>query len=144
MKFSWPLLVKELRDAMLELVSFEGEDADHVADLAGYFRETMHSTDTYHPFDADYDLDKAFTKYPDGHCNYRSLKSYWAHKRGREEVTYAIADYLGEMIYRIEDHFNDPWNFPPGYKKPKKINFGDVSTKAEMIVTKTILKVRTK
>lgn len=142
MKYKWAQLVTEMRNAMLELTTIEGIDAEHTVDLMGYLRETMHSTDTYHAWDYDLKLEKAFEKMPSGRCNYRSLASYWAHKQGKERLIDAMCEYLEEMSWKIEDHFMESWNFPPGYVKPKSIRFSSFDYKVTKILARTIRRVK--
>jgi len=143
MKYSWPKLVTEMRNAMLELVTIEGVDQAHTIDLTDCLKETMHSTDTYHAWDCDGLLDRAFKSMPSGRCNYRSLRSYWAHKVAREEVVEAMIRYFEDMSYIIEDHFMESWNFPPGYVKPKSVTFSSLDYKAKKILARTIRRVQT-
>jgi len=62
-----------------------------------YFEFSLNETDTFHPFDTD------------------------------SALTFMEEEDLFEMFCNVEniirDHFEDPWNFPPGYKKPESIEF---------------------
>jgi hypothetical protein len=136
MKFNWPAVVDEFRVLLMENVQFTGIDREHTLDLIGYFRMTVRQTDTFHPFNTDRDLDIALRGLPE-RCDYRSVKRYWAWKNGRMQVEDAVYEMLMECKDTITDHFADPWNFPPGYRKPVDIKFvwdgcdmADVSGKA--------------
>ena len=62
-----------------------------------YFEFQLDETDTFHPFDTD------------------------------GALTHMEEEDLFEMFCDVEniirEHFNDPWNFPPGYVKPTSIEF---------------------
>jgi len=133
MKYSWPKLVREMRNAMMEITTFEGQTPDHTLALIGHFRDQMRHTDTFHCWDFDRDLDKAFNRYPNVKCNYRSCWSYWLHKYGKENIEDAMYTYLEETSNIIQEYFADAWNFPPGYIKPKKITFSDIDAKVRKI-----------
>jgi hypothetical protein len=116
MKFNWPAVVEEFRKIVQEGVSFSKQD-----ETDGFHFE-LRQTDRFHPFDSDGELDRALQKMPK-RCDYRSLKSYWAWKNGK----YAIEEALDEMLYEVEDairdHYSNSWNFAPGFRLPKEINF---------------------
>lgn len=62
-----------------------------------YFEFQLDETDTFHPFDTD------------------------------GALTHMEVEDLFEMFCDVEniirEHFNDVWNFPPGYVKPTNIEF---------------------
>ncbi len=129
MKTNWPSVVTELRKIMAASVTFEDPDPEVVRDLAGYFRLTMFQTDNFHPWNSDGELSRALERMPD-RCNYRSIKSYWDFKNGRYRVEDALDEVLCEMEDTIRDHFEDSWNFAPGYKKPDEIVFAEIPNSA--------------
>jgi hypothetical protein len=131
-KFSWPTLVEEMRNTMVYATTFHGLNFHHEQDLSAYFRMTMRQTDTFHAFDWDRDLDDAFARIPN-YCNYRSCSAYHTYKRRREFVVDAVFGYLEAMKECIDAHFSDDWNFPPGYKKPTKIEYMDLEELAVKI-----------
>lgn len=143
MKFDWAKLVREMRIRMSEMVTFEGQDRAHTLDLIGYFRMTIMETDTFHPFDNDRDLDRAFSRLPE-RCNYRSVDAYWHYKNARQEVISWMYDYFVAMETLIRDHFSNPMNFPPGYMPPKSVKFGDLEAHAEVVLPMTIRLIRVK
>lgn len=143
MKFSWSKLVHEMRVRMMELTVIEGHDREHTMDLVGYFRMTMRETDTFHAFDHDFDLDRAFTRLPD-RCNYRNLEKYRAYKASREELIGWVYDYFEAMAEIIRGHFSNPMNFPPGYRQPKSVTFKDLDRGAEKCIPMTIRLIRVK
>ena len=129
MKVNWPAVVLELRNIMIESVSFVDEDQAHADDLKGYFRITMFQTDNFHPWNSDGELDRALSHMP-ARCDYRSLKSYWATKNARYRVEDTLDEVLYEMEENIRDHFSDAWNFPPGYRAPDEIEFASIPNSA--------------
>lgn len=123
MKYSWSQVVDEFRKILCENVTFVGVDASHSKDLNGYFAMTVRETDRFHPFNSDGELSRALDRMPK-RCDYRSIKSYWAWKNGRYAVEDALFEMLLECMDDIRDHFEDSWNFSPGYRKPVEIKFG--------------------
>jgi hypothetical protein len=70
---------------------------------------------------SDHLLSKALRQMPD-RCDYRSIRSYWAYKHGREAIAEAIDYCLEEMFSEIEEYYSNGWNFPPGFKLPHRIS----------------------
>lgn len=143
MKFDWAKLVHEMRIHMLEMVTIEGQDREHTLNLVDDLRMTMKETDTFHPFDRDRYLEKAFTRLPE-RCNYRSVEAYWSYKNAKEECISWMYDYFVGMETLIRDHFSNPMNFPPGAMPPKSVEFGDLEMHAEKVLPMTIRLIRKK
>ena len=126
---------------MLEMTTIVGQDQAHTDYLVSDFRMLMRETDQFHPFDYDYDLDRAFNKMP-VRCNYRNLTAYWAYKNARERCMDAMYDYLIAMEEVIRDYYSNPMNFEPGAFPAKFVSFGDLETKATKMLPRTIRLVR--
>jgi hypothetical protein len=127
MKTNWPAVVKEYRKILVENVKFFKVIDDFGTidkSFTEYFRMTVHQTDNFHPWNSDGELSRALARMPI-RCNYRSIKSYWAFKNGKENIANAIYEMLTEAEDIINDHFSDSWNFPPGYVAPDEIEFPD-------------------
>ena len=127
MKTNWPAVVKEYRKILVENVKFFKVIDDFGTidkSFTEYFRMTVHQTDNFHPWNSDGELSRALARMPI-RCNYRSIKSYWAFKNGKENIANAIYEMLSEAEDIINDHFGDSWNFPPGYVAPDEIEFPD-------------------
>ncbi len=129
MKYNWPAVVKEYRKILVENVKFFDVDEETGLgtinkDFTGYFSIQVHQTDTFHPFNSDGELSRALDRMP-VRCNYRSIKSYWEFKDGKDNIANAIYEMLSEAEDTINDHFADSWNFPPGYAAPDEIEFPD-------------------
>ena len=126
MKYNWPAVVKEFRAIVLENVKLYAVHGDPKVDpgLMEYFRMEMQQTDTFHPWDNDGQLSRALEKMPTS-CNYRSCKSYWARKDGKESIGDALYEVLSEIGDSITYHFEDKWNFAPGFKLPEDVVMPD-------------------
>ena len=114
MKTNYSAVIEVLRRIALKNIKLD-KDQD-------YFEEMMLATDDYHPFDSEGEhmLSKALDSLP-VRCDYRSVKSYWAWKDGREYLEEAIAQFLEDTEYMVQDHCGNAWNFPPGYVLPERI-----------------------
>lgn len=117
MKYNWSKVVDAFRDIVLANVSFEADTPAQKADFMGYMKEMVKETDTFHPFDSDHELSRALFMVPQ-RVDYRSVKSYRAWKRSREQVLDALFEMLCEVEDKIRDHFSDEWNFAPGMFRP--------------------------
>lgn len=122
MRFNWSAVINEFRKILCENVTIVGVNDTHSKDLNGYFKMTVRETDRFHPWNSDGELSHALDKMPK-RCDYRSIKSYWAWKNGRTTVEDALFEMLQECMDNIREHFEDSWNFSPGYRKPVEIKF---------------------
>jgi hypothetical protein len=140
-KYSWPKLVKETRKAMIELVEFKCKDAEASMDMHIDFKMLMRATDTFHAWNDDDVLERAFRRMPEK-CNYRSCKSYWAYKDGKNDMEDSLNEYLYGMSEIIQDYYDDVWNFEPRYVRPKKIIIGDIAGYVSKNLARIIRTVR--
>jgi hypothetical protein len=136
-QYSWPKVVDHIRSFTQNRVHFLGATPQETLGFAAYFKEMLHQTDTFHPWNSDGELSRALDKMPKS-CNYRSIKSYWANKEGRWTVEDACAEILTEMEDTIQDWFNNSWNHPPGYAKPLEITFDDDNWSCEKLARQLI------
>jgi hypothetical protein len=127
MKYNWPNVVAAFRKIIIDDVIIVGNNKNHEQDLRSYFKTMVLQTDTFHPFSSDCMLSEALTSIPD-RCDYRNVRSYWAWKNGRDQISDALAEMLFEVDDDVVDYFSDAWNFPPGYIKPKEIKFRNDDT----------------
>lgn len=67
------------------------------AQFKEYFEFQLDETDTFHPFNTDGAL--------------------------TQMEQHDLFEMFCDVEEIIRDHFNDAWNFPPGYVKPKTIDF---------------------
>jgi len=90
----WQDKVRLMRETLKETVKFRG---DSCPTLKIYFEFELDETDTFHPFDTD------------------------------SALTHMEEEDLFEMFCDAEniirEHFDNAWNFPPGYVKPEGIEF---------------------
>lgn len=90
----WKDKVGLMRQTLKETVKFTGDSGPA---LKLYFDFELDETDTFHPFDTD------------------------------GALTLMEEEDLFEMFCDVENiirgHFDDAWNFPPGYVKPEGIEF---------------------
>jgi len=121
MKYNWPKIVDELRRVIGNTVRFYKEDGTPDENAQADFAFKLKNTCAFHPVGSDHLLSSALERMPK-RCDYRSIRSYWAYKRGRERVAEAIDYCLEEMFSEIEDHYTTAWNFPPGFKLPHRIS----------------------
>lgn len=129
MRTNWPAVVTEFRKVLVENIKFFDVDEETNfgsinKDLTEYFRMSVFDTDNFHPWNSDGELSRALERMPI-RCNYRSIKSYWAFKDGKDEIANAIYEMLTEVEDTVNDYFSDRWNFPPGYTPPDEIEFAD-------------------
>lgn len=122
MKYNWSKVVDELRQIVIKNTVFKGANENRTKELHAYFKLMMLETDTFHPYNSDGNLSRELDRMPD-RCNYRSVESYWEWKDSREDVMVALMEVYDEINDLIEEHFADPWNFPPGYTPPVSITF---------------------
>jgi hypothetical protein len=94
--FNWSHALKTIRAFVLARIKTD-------KDTLAYIKIEMMETDTFH--------------------DYASMDALYG--RLTDSVDYRIWDALYEAIHRmgelITEHFEDPWNFAPGYVKPKKL-----------------------
>ncbi len=126
MKYNWPKINEAFRAEVVKHVEFYSEDPNDSdlqvvdKDWKDHFAYYMRSTDTFHPFNSDGDLCRALERMPT-RCNYRSIKSYWDFKEGKERILDALFDMCQEVDDLIRDYYSDRWNFEPGLKLPCEI-----------------------
>ena len=122
MQYNWPKVVDLLRQFAQNRTKILGKGPEDTLDFMGHLRLQMQHTDTFHPWNSDGELSRALDRMPK-RCDYRSIKSYWAWKDGKERLADACYEVLCEMEETIEAHYMDSWNFAPGYHKPLAIEF---------------------
>jgi hypothetical protein len=135
MKYNWPAVVTEFRKIMSSQVKLysQRDDKNISEDFMEYFNTQLFETDTFHPFDTDGELSRAMDRMP-ARCDYRSIKSYWAFKDGKENIADALYSMMFEVSDLVEDHFSNVWNFAPGVKLPERIvmpkDWSDIADKS--------------
>jgi hypothetical protein len=125
MQYNWPKVVELLRQFAQNRTKILGNGPEQTLDYMGHLRLQMQHTDTFHPWNSDGELSRAFDKMPK-RCNYRSIKPYWAYKDGKERLADACYEVLCEMEELILEWFGDSWNHAPGYRAPKEIDFPSI------------------
>jgi hypothetical protein len=95
-KLNWSDAIKTVRAFVLARVKTD-------ADTLEYVKLEMFETDQFHDYASMDALHDRLTDSPD------------------ERIWDDLADAVTQMGQQITDHFADPWNFAPGYKKPKKL-----------------------
>lgn len=121
MKYNWSNVYQEINQFLICNVRLTGARPELSAGYQRHFVDTMLGTNQFWAFDNDSLLDNALSRMPD-RCNYRSIKSYWAAKKGREKVEYALECVLYEMMENINAYYADPMNFPDGVELPTSIS----------------------
>lgn len=140
MQYSWPKVVELFRNFAQNRTKFLGKTPQETLGYAFYLREEMRHTDRFQPCNSDAELSRALEKMPK-YCNYRSIKSYWAWKNGKEALADACYSILLEMEELITEWFNHPWNHPPGYVKPLSIEFAFDAEEDAVKLAREILKL---
>lgn len=140
MSYNWAKVVRETKLIMANTVSFIGTNASHTEALFADFKCTLFHTDNFHPFDYDSELSlcSELDNMPAGKCNYRNIESYWDHKQFRKDLEYALNDWFSDIFELIQVHYEDEWNFAPGYVKPKAVVF---SKTPDQLAAKTVARI---
>ena len=121
MKYNWSNVYQEIKQYLIRNVQFTSSCPALSAGYQRHFVDTMLDTDRFWAFDNDGLLSTALHQMPD-RCNYRSIKSYWATKKGREKVEYALECVLYEMMENIDAYYANPMNFPNVVELPTSIS----------------------
>lgn len=116
---NWPATLARLHRIVFENTELIGDGYGHTDSLRWDFGIFM-KNDQFHPISSGGDLQRALHHLPK-RCDYRSLKSYWAWKEGRDNIADQLFYVLNEMGERIHFFFNDSWNFAPGYRLPLSV-----------------------
>lgn len=98
MNYDWSKVSKLLRTTLLNSLRVDPA-------VEPDFRASLFETDQFHPFESDGDLSRALAQ-PDS-ANTDDL------------ILDAVHECLHEMARLVDAYYNDTWNFPPGYKRPK-------------------------
>jgi len=117
---NWSAVVKELRRIVVKHTQFEMQEHAHA------FSDVMFTTDTFHPFDCEGErlMERVLRGMP-VRCDYRNCESLATWKDFKEQLIDAVYIWCVETEYLITDHYNDSWNFAPGYVRPASIKHDD-------------------
>lgn len=114
MKYSWAKANEKFRNLLWANLQVDNKEC------AYFVGRMLLATDQFHPIDGDYEMQRALNKMPK-YCNYRSIKSYWAFKEGKELIGDALFLMFEEIFERITEYMRTPYNFGPGDFIPCKI-----------------------
>ena len=143
MKYNWPKVNEAFRTELAKHVVFYSEDpkdSDRQVvdkDWKDHFTYYMRSTDNFHSFNSDGDLCDALARMPN-RCNYRSVKSYWAFKDGKEQILDALFNMCCEVSALIQDYYSERWNFEPGVKLPCEIEMPGWEKEVQQMLPKIL------
>lgn len=105
-KLDWSHVIKTVRAFVLSRCKTD-------ADTLEYIKIQMLETDTFHDY---YSMDRVYSRLTDVMD---------------DRIWEALAEAVETMAGLITDHFADPWNFAPGYVKPKlKVDVDYISSNA--------------
>jgi len=111
--FDWSHVIKTLRTFVASRVKTDKE-------TQAYINLMMLQTDTFHDYDS---MDALYNRLTDS---------------VDERVWDALYEAIHQMGEQITEHFADPWNFAPGYSKPKKLIIPDVERLSRAVTDKLL------
>ena len=137
MKYNWPKVVEAFRAEIVKHVVFKDKNGKVDQGWMEEFAYIMRATDTFHPWDSDGELSRALERMPQ-RCDYRSIKSYWAFKRGKEAILDALYSMCQDVGDIIHDRYDTAWNFAPGIKLPAAIEMPGWEKEVETMLPKIL------
>jgi len=122
MKHNWPEVVGVINRFVAHRTKILARTPNETLWNSYYFRQHLFHTDVFHPIGSEGQVGRALSLMPKS-CNYRSVKSYWAYKNGKEQLVDACYEILTEMEEAIQAWHSNVWNHGPNYQVPLEVTF---------------------